>query len=164
MKKIQIEHDLDIKTNNSNSQKEDICKEDLTKINPNKFKTLKIINSLFFVSFIQLTQDSNNIDLFSTNELERIIIYTNFDRKKTLEMIEIKSKEDIFKLIEEADKLKPLTIINKSSDGDEVEKKYRSIYLIGYKNINLSLLDSEIAWNFLNKTQNIIPLYRRACK
>ena len=73
-------------------------------------------------------------------------------------MIEIKSKEDIFKLIEEADKLKPLTIINKSSDGDEVEKKYRSIYLIGYKNINLSLLDSEIAWNFLNKTQNIIDL------
>jgi hypothetical protein len=41
-----------IKTNLSIFHQEEINTEDITKIDTNKFKTLKIINSLFFVILI----------------------------------------------------------------------------------------------------------------
>ena len=71
-------------------------------------------------------------------------------------MIESKSKDEIFKLIEENEKNS--NFINNTSFNKDVGKKYKSVYLIDYKNINLSSLDSDLAWNFLYKTQNIIDL------
>ena len=44
-----IDSKYDIKTNLSIFHQEEINTEDITKIDTNKFKTLKIINSLFFV-------------------------------------------------------------------------------------------------------------------
>ncbi len=91
--------------------------------------------------------------------MERIIIYTNYNKKKTLELIENKSKEEIFNLIEEADKLKlPTTPAFVQNEPYEITKKYKIIYQIRYKSLNLSLLDNENVWNFLHKTQNIIDL------
>jgi len=47
-----IDSKYDIKTNLSIFHQEEINTEDITKIDTNKFKTLKIINSLFFVILI----------------------------------------------------------------------------------------------------------------
>lgn len=73
-------------------------------------------------------------------------------------MIENKTKEEIFKLIEEVDKLKSLTSLNKIIIPYEDVKKFKSVYLIGYKNVNLSLLEHDYVWNFIHKTQNLIDL------
>ena len=48
-----IDSKYDIKTNLSIFHQEEINTEDITKIDTNKFKTLKIINSLFFVILIR---------------------------------------------------------------------------------------------------------------
>ena len=76
-----------------------------------------------------------------------------------MDLIEYKSKEEIFKLIEEVDKLKSLNNFNKIIISNEEDlKKYRSIYSIGFKNVNLSLLEHDSVWSFLHKTQNLIDL------
>jgi hypothetical protein len=57
-----------------------------------KFLTNQIINYLYF--------ECSNIDLYSTNELERIISFSGFNKSKTLSLIENYTKEEIMKMIE----------------------------------------------------------------
>lgn len=73
-------------------------------------------------------------------------------------MIENKQKEDIFKLIEAADSLKIETRSKSSQNVAEPEKRYKSVYQVSFKSLNLSLLDNDHVWHFLHKTQNIIDL------
>jgi hypothetical protein len=73
-------------------------------------------------------------------------------------MIENKAKEDIFKLVEEADKLKPVKKSPQQLEFYEIPKKYKSVFEIGFNRLNLSLLEHESVWNFIHKTNNLIDL------
>jgi hypothetical protein len=126
--------------------------------NKEKYLTNDIMNYLYF-------EYRHGVDLFSTNELERIIIFSGYKKHKTVALLENHSKEDILKMIEEYNlnilrKSKSAIVSNSMHDKYEL-KLMKEVHKVEIKNKEVSgtkFNDSD-AWGFLNTPSvNVIDL------
>lgn len=90
--------------------------QDLINIDPDiseKDKQRYLINEIMNFLYYECSQ----IDLYSTNELERIIIFSGYNKQKTYSLIENNTKDEIFKMIEDSD-LKSFNLKKTKSNQD----------------------------------------------
>ena len=124
----------------------------------NKFISNQIMNYLYF--------EYANIDLFSINELESLISYSGYNKQKTLYYLEKYSKEELIKIIEDANlnflkKSKSYEIDPKSLNLISDFKLKKEKLSIGSRHlvyINDEKIQTEFVWNFINSYVNIIDL------
>jgi hypothetical protein len=116
-----------------------------------KFLTQQIMNYLF--------AEWPNIDLFSTNDLERIITFCNYNRAATISLLENYSQETIMKMIEDYD-IKQTIRKNQNlySIATNVKSPLKDNYYIQMTKIKPSELTKEQVWEFISKNVNIVDL------
>jgi hypothetical protein len=116
-----------------------------------KFLTTQIMNYLF--------TEWPNIDLFSTNDLERIIAFCNFNRAATINLLESYSQETIMKMIEEYN-IKQTVKRNHNqyaiATNVKISKK-ENFYVQMTKN-NPNDLTKEQVWDFISKNVNVVDM------
>lgn len=123
-----------------------------------KEKTIAIINDILIESRI-------SFDLFSTNELERIIAFADYHKGICFSLIENYSKEEIMQKIEEKELNKynqqnQANLINTIKNAETLKiiksQSFKSIILS--KNLYLNPPKVEDAWKFLSSGATLIDL------
>jgi hypothetical protein len=116
-----------------------------------KFLTQQIMNYLF--------TEWPNIDLFSTNDLERIITYCNFNKTATISLLENYSQETIMKMIEDYD-IKQTIKKNQGlySIATHVKAPLKENFYVQMTRVKPSELTREQVWEFISAKVNIVDL------
>jgi hypothetical protein len=125
-----------------------------------KYALHQIMNDIYY--------ECHNIDLYSINELERIISFSLFDKRKVINFIENYNKEEIMKQIEEYD-IK--CTISKPNKGKEImtlttpplilpKKEVLQIIIKKFPSPNSEdqHLCHEQCWSFISNNVNVIDM------
>jgi hypothetical protein len=116
-----------------------------------KFLTQQIMNYLF--------SEWPNIELFSTNDLERIIKYCNFNKSATISLLETYSQETIMKMIEDFNIKQTIkNNQNKYAIATNVKIQKKENFYIQMTKVNPADLSNEQVWDFISKNVNIVDL------